>query len=197
MKKTFFLLFVIFTTVNTAFADIINTELNPEKYFYDTNTQYTWINLSYFSGKSYDYVEDVINSDPGYSGFEIATLSQIQNLLSQYINKKSTFSYLYEIMGGATSSQNTKYIGGLFDIELNSDRSNLAWLYDYMGLVLEYPTYDNPYILQNRSYGGFGVWAVNTTTENNPGGHTPEPSTIALISAGLMGIAAIRRKMRT
>jgi hypothetical protein len=196
MRKIIFVLFAIFIASNIAFADIINTELNPEKYFYDTSTQYTWIDLSYFGGKSYDYVESIINSDPGYSGFEIATLSQIQSLLSQYINKKSTFSYLYDIMGGATSSQNTQYIGGLFNIELNSDRSNLAWLYDYMGLVLEYSTYDNPYILQNRSYGGFGVWVVNTTTENDPATQTPEPSTILLVSCGFAGIATIIRKKR-
>lgn len=198
MKNAIFTLFVFFLGSSQIFADIINPSFEPEKYFYDTNTQYTWIDMSYFGGKSYDYVENLLATDPGYSGFEIASLPQIQNLLSSYLGQKSTFSYLYDVVGGVTSSQGTRYIGGLFDIELNSDRSNLAWLYDYMGLVLEYKTYENPYILQNRAYGGFGVWVVNTSDMNNaPTSLTPEPSTMLLIGAGLGGLAAaIGRKKR-
>jgi hypothetical protein len=48
------------------------------------------------------------------------------------------------------------------------------------------------------SFGGDGtIGGVLTVTYNYTGGSIPEPTTMALLGAGMIGLAAISRKRRT
>lgn len=222
MKKIIVVLFTLLFMSNPGFAAIINTELEFDKYFYDTNTEYTWFDLSYFENRSYNYVDSLLKSDPQYNGFQIATLAQIEELLSSTHVVKGTetyytkayYPYLWDTMGGTTVSSikgDYPILGGLFDFGFE-EMSNLGWLYNYSnlgpkyaynGLILEYePGFQTPFIEKDRGYGYFGVWVVNTLTAEDPlddqaqqpnGSPVPEPSTFLLFAAGLLGLAAFRK----
>jgi hypothetical protein len=226
MKKVIVSLFILFIASNQVFAAIINPALEYDTYFYDTNTQYTWFDLAYFEGQSYNNVDALLKSNLQYNGFQIATLDQIKQLLSstheangvESYYTKSYYSYLWDTMGGTmVPGRYGDYpiLGGLFDFGLD-EMSNLGWLYDYSnlgpnyaynGLILEYkPGYDEPYITKDRGYNNLGVWVVNTLTAENPFvdpepepnvNPVPEPNTLLLFGAGLIGLAAFRRTRRS
>ena len=116
MKRTLFYFFVACILSSSAHADIIDNG----SFFLDTETNYTWVDLSVFKGKSYDYVDSLLINDPTYTGFEIATRSILDELWSSTYTK--SFNYLFDTMGGTLGSDGTQFIGGIFDNGLNNDR---------------------------------------------------------------------------
>lgn len=223
MKKLIGTLIIMLLLSNQCIAAIIDPELEFDTYFYDTNTEYTWFDLSYFENRSYNYVETFLKSDPKYDGFQIATLAQIEELLSskhdvngvEKYYTKTYYPYLWNIMGGTkvtTGSGWYPILGGLFDFGFE-EFSNLGWLYNYSnlgpsyaynGLIMEYvPGGKDPFIEKDRTYGYLGVWVVNTLTADNDIAPqpdaiaAPEPSTLLLYAAGLLGLAAFRKTRRS
>lgn len=191
MKRTLFYFFVACILSSSAHADIIDNG----SFFLDTETNYTWVDLSVFKGKSYDYVDSLLINDPTYTGFEIATRSILDELWSSTYTK--SFNYLFDTMGGTLGSDGTQFIGGIFDNGLNNDRIDLAWTYNYrIQWIVESEIYENPDLFKNGGIEPFGVWVVKTSTssENNAVSVVPEPTTMLLYGIGLLGLAAVGRR---
>lgn len=200
MKKSiiaFFLACLLSTSVQAAIVDDGN-------YFKDTITGYTWMDLTTYDLNTYSYNQ--VQAEILGTEFQFATLSLLEDLwLSTYIEP---FDYLYTVMGGVP---NFPVIAGIFDNELENNTAGLAftwnnpiswnnpyavnWILESQSTAYDDPNYN---IKKDRSY-IFGFWLVDTNSNN--GGATinpvPEPSTLLLSGAGLIGLAALRRARRS
>lgn len=189
MKKSiiaFFLACLLSTSVQAAIID-------DGIYFKDSITGYTWMDLTNFDLLNYNQVETDIQG----SGFQIATLSLLEELWSS--TYQYGFEYLYDVIGGVP---NNNLIAGLFDNEIGDNTAGLAWTWDYLDWSLESestPYDDKDYnVFKDRDYAGFGYWVVSTSLDGEPNvSPVPEPSTLLLFGAGLIGLAALRRARRS
>jgi hypothetical protein len=194
MKKTIFAICIACFLSNSVQAAIID----DAGYFKDDETGYTWMDLTNYDIYTYNYNQ--VESEIQGTGFHVATLPQLEQLWTS--TYQYTFEYLYSVMGGLPGYD---LIAGIFNNELDNNTAGLAFSWDnYYGVdwILESDStpYDDPTynIKKDRSY-IFGFWLVDTTSYSNEIiiNTAPEPSTLLLISTGLLGLTALGRTRRS
>lgn len=195
MKKTLLTFFISILISTSAQAAIIDSG----NFFIDDNTGYTWMDLSTYKSFSYNDVNNIIQD----AEFQIATLSLLQELWESTYQYK--FSYLHDVMGGTFGSS---MLISMYDSEREDNLAGLAWTWNYNEKILwdletNYHSYDSYYdtnatekynVFKDKKY-TWGTWVVKTSIDSiDPNFNTaPEPSTLLLFGAGLLGLAAFRR----
>lgn len=165
-------------------------------YFKDDATGYTWMDLTTFVGFTYEDVEAQIQG----TGFQIATLPLLQQLWES--TYQYTFSYLHAVMGGSSGSST---LVSMFDNEIDDNFAGLAWSRYYAEriswyLESNYHAYNSEeYNIFESNIYGWGTWVVKTSFDNIGSNFNtvPEPNTLLLLGAGLIGLAALRRTRRS
>lgn len=192
MKKTIIAIFITCLLSTSIQAAIIDSG----GYFVDEATGYTWMDLTTFRSISYNDVQSRIIG----TGFQIATLSLLNELWSS--TYQHTFTYLHDIMGGNSGSS---MIIAMYDSERDDNLAGLAWTWKYnndkvaWSIETDYTSYDDPDydVEKDRAY-SWGTWLVNTSIENDDTNinTVPEPNTLLLFGAGLIGLSALTRARR-
>ena len=146
--------------------------------FLDTRTGYVWLDFTPYY--SMTYADQIAHLLPG---FQPATLPQVEQLtqLSMPLTDPSAFDYYYDVVG-ASNTWERRIIWGNFDAVGTN-----GWYYAY---------FDQPewswYIPGDQgAYPDLGIWAVDVNAST-----VPEPTTIALLGTGLVGVLSAARRKR-
>ena len=164
------------------------------EWFFDSLTGLYWYDPGAFSGASRDKVDSFVETS---SVWQYATRSQILALFEAYkaVEQSST---LYDIIGKPTGAVGIEGYGGVLDafegFYAESGPGSLALYVE----PRDNPTIFFPWMIpaeRTLATSTSGAWLV--ADRGSSGSGVPEPSTLFLVAAGLVGLAGFKRARGT
>lgn len=220
MKKIILPLLVLLFISNQSHAAIMNHLLENNTFFFHTTAQYTNLNLQYTGKKSKNRNIILSTTKNKYSGFKISNPSQNKkfawpNDKAKKVKTKSKETkhnnYFYTWNNKVDSlipaeNDHCSALNSFLNLIKNKNSNLLDWLYDNSNtwpfgnpsdfIIGDTSPNENPLTGQNPIHDYFQEIVMNKPeTEPNPT-PVPEPNTLLLVGAGLLGLAAIKRKKR-
>ncbi|CAN7163295.1 PEP-CTERM sorting domain-containing protein [Pseudoduganella sp. LjRoot289] len=164
----------------------------------DSATNLQWLDLSQTLGMTLPQVLDKLGAGQQFSGFQLATVSQVHELMGDagmpYSTAQGTVSTnasaiqkaqaLTALLSNTMGSYGTSVYGSRALLNDNgTDRMVGFYVIDGSSLRNDYFNYSGS--------AGSGVWLVR---QAGPSGQVPEPASLALLGMGLAVLAGMRRR---
>ena len=202
MKKLILSLGIVLslTVSSIATAAIINGDtvsFGGQSYntFFDEDTSLTWLDLDSWSSDVSASFNSVSTALVG-SGFHIALEDEVTTLLANMPldGTAENFDYYAETIGAFTD-KGRDLIWAIYDKDgsTTSDTFFANSGQDFWSTWASGDRDDSAFSF-NSGYADLGFFVVSDGVTSNPTTNVPEPSTIAIFSLGLLGLAARRKK---